>query len=240
MEKEDNILQQRPDPERLNKIFNKMVLYANKETPRVELEYPSLVTTQMYSDSDDILFVTVDVGPALNINDTRILETMVNPQYFREATKVIDRGFKYTMSKSSDKGVDNVKAIFFKIEKKHDKKVTEKEDNPLQEIPDAEEVSKIFDKMILYANKETPRVELERPSLVTVEMYSNSDDIFSVKVDLSSALNIYDQTILESMIGKEYFTNTIRRLPPTFNYSMGESHNSGVNNTRTLFIRISQ
>ena len=238
MEKEDNILQ--PNPERVNKIFNQMVRYVNKETPRVELENPSMVTIKMYSDSDDILFVNVDVGLALNIKDTRILESMISPEYFREITKVIDRGFKYSMSKSNDEGKDNVKALFLKIQKKYNKKIPEKEDNTLQERPEAQEVSKIFDKMILYANKETLRVELERPSLITVEMYSNSDDIFSVSVDLCDALNIYDETILKSMIDKKYFTDIIRRLPSTFNYSMGESNDKEINNVKSIFIKITQ
>lgn len=238
MEKEDNILQ--ANPERVNKIFNQMVRYVNKETPRVELENPSMITIKMYSDSDDILFVNVDVGLALNIKDTRILESMISPEYFREITKVIDRGFRYSMSKSNDEGKDNVKALFLKIQKKYNKEIPEKDDNTLQERPEAEEVSKIFDKMILYANKEIPRVELERPSLITVEMYNNSDDIFSVSVDLCGALNIYDETILQSMIDKKYFTDIIRRLPSTFNYSMGESNDKEINNVKSIFIKITQ
>ena len=94
--------------------------------------------------------------------------------------------------------------------------------------------------MILYANKKTPRVELERPSLITVEMYSNSDDIFSVSVDLCGALNIYDEAILQSMIDKKYFTDIIRRLPSTFNYSMGESNDKEINNVKSIFIKITQ
>ena len=121
MEKEDNILQ--ANPERVNKIFNQMVRYVNKETPCVELENPSMITIKMYSDSDDILFVNVDVGLALNIKDTRILESMISPEYFREITKVIDRGFRYSMSKSNDEGKDNVKALFLKIQKKYNKEI---------------------------------------------------------------------------------------------------------------------
>jgi hypothetical protein len=239
MEKEDNTLH-RPDALEVTKIFDKMILYVNKETPYVELPYPSLITVDMYSDSDDILSLKVDLGCALNIYDTSILEKMVNAEYFREVTKEVNRGFKYTMSKSSDKGTNNVKALFIKIEKKYKKEMMEKENNILQQMPDALEVTKIFDKMILYVNKETPLVELSYPSLITVEKYSNSDDILSLNVDLGCALNIDDTHILDSMNDKKYFTDIIRKLPSTFNYSMSQYIDKGDSDSRPLFIKISQ